>query len=261
MTPTEQILGIKFFKGDVGRAVALMSERGGFLVAPSGPCFARLRRDDAYREAMVNADMAIPDSGAMVLLWRLFGGCKLTRISGWKYLHGLSDRFFAEKQGDVFWIVPNERARETTGRWLEQNNFQFSSDDFYAAPIYGAVVEDRYLVDQLHNRKPRHLVVGIGSGPQEKLGYYLREHLNYRPAIHCVGAALGFLTGEQVKIPAWADRFYLGWLFRLITNPVRFLPRLWRATELPWLIFRYREKLPPLRSRQRRTEDRGQYAN
>jgi len=28
----------------------------------------RLRRDAAYREAMTHADLAIPDSGAMVLL-------------------------------------------------------------------------------------------------------------------------------------------------------------------------------------------------
>src|SRR5437667_10542166 len=100
MTPTEQILGIKFFKGDVGRAVALMSERGGFLVAPSVTCFARLRRDDAYREAMVNADKAIPDSDAMVVHWRLFGGRKLTRITGWTYIHGLISRFVADEQGD-----------------------------------------------------------------------------------------------------------------------------------------------------------------
>jgi UDP-N-acetyl-D-mannosaminuronic acid transferase (WecB/TagA/CpsF family) len=90
---TEQILGIKFFSGEVDRAIDLMPERGGFLVAPSGACFARLRRDEIYREAMVNADMAIPDSGAMVLLWSLFGGRKPTRISGLKYLHCLSDKF------------------------------------------------------------------------------------------------------------------------------------------------------------------------
>jgi len=247
MTPTEQILGIKFFDGDVGRAVDLMCERGGFLVAPSGTCFARLRQDETYREAMVNADIAIPDSGAMVMLWRLFGGRKLTRISGWKYLHCLSDKFFAEKHDDVFWVVPSEKARGTTERWLDQNNFRFSSEDFYVAPIYAAIVEDGHLVDQIHNRKPRHVIVGIGSGPQEKLGYYLREHLNYRPAIHCIGAALAFLTGDQPPIPMWADRFYLGWLLRLRRQPRVFGPRYLRAFKLPFLIFRYRENLPPLR--------------
>jgi exopolysaccharide biosynthesis WecB/TagA/CpsF family protein len=251
---TEQILGIKFFNGEVDRAINFISERGGFLVAPSGTCFARLRRDEAYREAMINADVAIPDSGALVLLWKLFRGETVNRISGWKYLRCFSNKLFADKSGGVLWVLPNEIARKSTARWLTENGFPFSDDDFYLAPFYGAVGEDRYLVEKIHNRRPRHVVVGIGSGPQEKLGYYLREHLNYRPAIHCIGAALGFMTGEQVKIPAWGDRFYLGWLFRLFANPRRYLPRLWRATELPWLLLRYGRNLPPLRSRRQKSE-------
>jgi exopolysaccharide biosynthesis WecB/TagA/CpsF family protein len=249
-----RILGIEFFNGEVDEAIELMCERGGFLVAPSGTCFARLRQDESYRTAMINADVAIPDSGAMVLLWRLVRGEKLRRISGWKYLSSLSAKFFATKSGNVLWVVPSERTREGTERWLAQNRFPFSNDDFYVAPIYGATVEDPRLVEQIENRKPQHVIVGIGSGPQEKLGYYLREHSNHRAAIHCIGAALGFLTGEQVKIPAWADRFYLGWLFRLLADPLRFLPRLLLAVELPWLLLRYGRNLPPLRSTQQKSE-------
>ena len=69
-------------------------------------------------------------------------------------------------------------------------------------------------------------IIAIGSGAQEKLGYYLRENLSYRPAIHCTGAALGFITGDQKAIPDWADRFYLGWLWRLVAQPRIFIPRL-----------------------------------
>jgi len=251
-----KILGIEFFTGTVNEVVDLMRERGGFLVAPSGTCFARLRRDEIYRTAMLNADIAIPDSGAMVLMWKMFAGETLNRISGWKYLHCLSKRLFAEKRRDVLWVVPNERARESTGRWLGENGFPFSNEDFYIAPIYAVRVEDRALLAKIADRRPQHVIVGIGSGPQEKLGYYLREHLSYRPAIHCIGAALGFLIGEQVRIPEWADRFYLGWLFRLGSNPQRYLPRLLRALELPLLIVRYGENLPPLRSVRQRTENR-----
>jgi exopolysaccharide biosynthesis WecB/TagA/CpsF family protein len=243
---TEQILGIKFFNGEVDEAVELMSDRGGFLVAPSGTCFTRLSRDESYRTAMINADVAIPDSGAMVLLWKLLRGETMNRISGWKYLSCLSAKLFADKSCGVLWVLPNETARKSTALWLAENGFPFSEDDFYLAPFYGPVVEDRSLVQKVDNQRPRHVVVGIGSGPQEKLGYYLREHLKCRPAIHCIGAALGFLTGEQVKIPAWGDRFYLGWLFRLFANPRRYLPRLWRAAELPWLLLRYGRNLPPL---------------
>jgi N-acetylglucosaminyldiphosphoundecaprenol N-acetyl-beta-D-mannosaminyltransferase len=90
-------------------------------------------------------------------------------------------------------------------------------------------------------------VIAIGSGPQEKLGYYLRENLSYRPAIHCTGAAPGFITGDQNAIPEWADRFFLGWFLRLIAQPRIFIPRLTRGLALPWLIWKYGKNLPPIR--------------
>ncbi len=245
MNSTRQILGIKFFNGDADKAVAFMFEHGGLLVAPSGTCFSRLRRDAAYRDAVTHADLAIPDSGAMVLLWRILRGRKITRISGWKYLQRLVTRLFTGKPSRVFWVLPTQRAREKIEAWLRANNFVFADADLYVAPRYGAVVEDRDLLDNIDKRKPEHVIVGIGSGPQEKLGLYLRDHLSYRPAIHCIGAALGFLTGDQIAIPDWADRFYLGWFLRLLAQPRIFIPRLWNARELPWLIWKYGENLPP----------------
>jgi hypothetical protein len=46
----------------------------------------------------------------------------------------------------------------------------------------------------------------------------------------------------------WADKFYLGWLFRTISEPRRYFPRYWSARKLFLLMLRYRENLPALRS-------------
>jgi exopolysaccharide biosynthesis WecB/TagA/CpsF family protein len=247
MVPSQQILGIRFFDGDVEAAIECMLQEGGYLVAPSGTCFTRLRRDPAYRAAVTHADLAIPDSGSMVLFWRFFRRRKLTRISGLKYVQHLAVRLFAGKQRRVLWVVPNEKARAKTAEWLSANRFPFTDENLYIAPRYGSIVEDRQLVVEMEKTKPEHVVIGIGSGPQEKLGLFLRDHLSYRPSIHCIGAALGFLTGDQVAIPDWADRLYLGWLLRLFAQPRIFIPRLARALELPWLMLRYREDLPTLK--------------
>ena len=244
MASTQQILGIRFFNGDVEEAIAFMSRQGGFLVAPSGTCFSRLRHDPAYRKAVINADVAIPDSGAMVLLWRIFRGKKITRVSGFKYLQRLLATLKGEGTSNIFWIVPGERSRQKLLDWSCQENFGVKIEDCYAAPQYGMEIEDRPLLAVVEERRPTHVVIAIGSGPQEKLGYYLRENLSYRPVIHCTGAALGFVTGDQITIPDWADRFYLGWFLRLLAQPHRFIPRLWNAHELPWLIWKYGEKLP-----------------
>jgi N-acetylglucosaminyldiphosphoundecaprenol N-acetyl-beta-D-mannosaminyltransferase len=245
MDHTETILGVRFFNGPVDQAVETMSRNGGLLVVPAGPALVKLQSDEGYRRALVSADMAIADSGAMVLLWRIVTGRRVERISGLKFLKHLVVQLGSRTNERVLWIVPSEGAHEKTIGWLRRANLTGTAD-FYVAPRYAADVRDDGLVAKIDQRPPAHVVVGIGGGVQEKLGLFLKENLRARPAIHCIGAALAFLTGDQPPIPMWADRFYLGWLLRLLRQPRIFGPRYLSAFKLPALIFRYREKLPPL---------------
>jgi exopolysaccharide biosynthesis WecB/TagA/CpsF family protein len=244
---SQQILGIRFFDGKVDQAIEVMLERGGFMVAPSGTCFARLRDDESYRRAVLGADLAIADSGLMVLMWRLLRRKEIRRISGLTYLQQLLAKLKGEGITEIFWVLPTERAQQKLLDWSARQGFAITSGNCYVAPQYGMEVEDRHLIALIEERRPAHVVIAVGSGPQEKLGYYLCENLSYRPAIHCTGAALGFITGDQKPIPDWADRFFLGWLFRMISQPRIFIPRLMRGFELPWLIWKYGEKMPVAR--------------
>jgi N-acetylglucosaminyldiphosphoundecaprenol N-acetyl-beta-D-mannosaminyltransferase len=260
MSPTEnqdsenyhQILGIRFFDGTAKEAVAFISHIGGLVVVPAAPALVKLQSDADFRAALTSADLAIADSGLMVLLWRLLRGQTIPRLSGLTYLKQLLELPEIATRDNAFWIVPSKSAEEKAFNWLRQKGFSVSESDFYVAPYYGHRVEDGSLVASLEKRKPKHIIIAIGGGPQEKLGRYLREHLSYRPAIHCIGAALGFLTGDQIAIPDWADRFYLGWMLRLFAQPRIFVPRLGRALELPLLIARYGSELPPLRDQSRK---------
>src|SRR3954447_24699407 len=249
MIPTRQILGVRFFNGDVEEAIAVMLRRGGFLVAPSGTCFGRLREDVLYRRAVLAADLAIGDSSLMVLLWRLFRHQSVQRISGLKYLRHLLRKLRGARNREVFWVLPTKPARQNLLDWSNREAFLINRENCYIAPQYGSDVEDRDLLALIEQHRAADVIIAIGSGAQEKLGYYLRENLSYRPAIHCIGAALGFVTGDQRTIPDWADRLFLGWFFRLFAQPGIFIPRLSRAFELPWLIWKYGEKLPPVEGR------------
>jgi UDP-N-acetyl-D-mannosaminuronic acid transferase (WecB/TagA/CpsF family) len=265
---TETILGVNFFNGTVDEAVDAMCANGGLLVVPAAPALVKLTEDEDYRRALTAADMVIADSGAMVLLWKIFTGRRVERISGLKFLKRLVARLASHPDERVLWIVPSEHAHEKTIAWLRSANLTASAD-FYIAPRYAAHVRDDALVAKIDNggrgsgatsmgkrasvdepggesinHPPTHVVVGIGGGVQEKLGLFLKENLRARPAIHCIGAALAFLTGDQPPIPMWADRFYLGWLLRLLRQPRIFGPRYLSALKLAGMIARHRDKLP-----------------
>jgi N-acetylglucosaminyldiphosphoundecaprenol N-acetyl-beta-D-mannosaminyltransferase len=247
VSATQQILGVRFFNGTAAEAVAELQRSGGYVVVPAAPALVKLRSDPFYRTALTKADLAIADSSLMVMSWRWLHRRRIIRVSGLAYLKALL-RLPAMHE-KTFWILPNEAAAARTRSWLRDAGFAAEPEDFYVAPFYGNEVRDDALAASLDSRRPANIVIGIGGGPQEKLGLFLRDHLRYRPAIHCIGAAIGFLTGDQVAIPDWADRFYLGWLFRLISQPRVFAPRFWSACALPGLIARYGEQLPPLKAK------------
>ena len=140
MVSSRQILGIQFFNGDVEEAVGLMLQRGGLLVAPSGTCFARLRADKIYRRAVIAADLAIADSGLMVVLWRLFRRERVQRISGLKYLKHLLGGLKGEGKRTVLWVLPTKRAEQKFLDWSRGAAFPIMSENWYVAPRYGVEV-------------------------------------------------------------------------------------------------------------------------
>ena len=243
----EQILGIQFINGSPRQAIEYLEANRGYLVVPAAPALINITRDAAYREALLESDLAIADSGFMALLWRIVGGRKISRVSGLRYLQEL----FAIKpsaRGVSFFVLPSLGAREKLRDWLAEQQIELDEAHTYIAPMYGERVEDPALIKMLNDLQPGDIIVAIGGGAQEKLGLYLRRQLSYRPAIHCIGAALGFITGDQRPIPVWADRLYLGWLLRVLGDPKLYGPRFWSARKLPALIWRYRDQLPPLES-------------
>jgi Teichoic acid biosynthesis proteins len=264
--PTKRVLGLDFFDGTATEALEHVSKFGGLVVAPGAPSMVALQHDAHYRRAVADADFAIADSGWMVLFWKLLRGERVTRISGLAFFKALLALSDARTSGYLFWVLPSENARVRTIEFARCAGYPVAGDDCYVAPNYsertGYSVKDTetssalsyYVTDPdllalIEQRKPKHIIIAIGGGMQDKLGSYIKRHLSYVPGIYCIGAAPGFITGDQVAIPAWADRFFLGWVFRLIAQPRIFVPRLWRAWKLPFLILRYGREKPPLQTR------------
>jgi N-acetylglucosaminyldiphosphoundecaprenol N-acetyl-beta-D-mannosaminyltransferase len=250
---TETILGVRFFTGDVHAAVDRML-RGGLLVVPAAPALKDLQTQPAYRQALLEADLVIADSAFMVLVWnnlvaRRCGGRPLARLSGLEYLRELLHRPEVRAEGSTFWIMAGQKSAATNLAWLAEQGIAVPQSHLYNAPMYGqtngAKLEDSVLLEGLEQLRPQHIVITIGGGTQERLGLYLRRRLSYVPGIHCIGAAIAFLSGDQAAIPVWADKMYLGWLLRVLESPGRYGPRYWGARKLLQLMVRYGRNLPP----------------
>src|SRR5580658_8672485 len=117
MASFEHILGIRFFTGSAREAVQI-GLQGGLVVVPSAPALVDLQTNDQYREAVVNADLAITDSAFMVLLWWALSGKKIERVSGLKYLRILFEVEALRSRESVLWLMQNIESRDRNLKWL-----------------------------------------------------------------------------------------------------------------------------------------------
>jgi UDP-N-acetyl-D-mannosaminuronic acid transferase (WecB/TagA/CpsF family) len=245
---THRILGIDFFDGSAKAAIEIM-RNGGLVVVPAAPALKDLDRNPDYRDALLNADLVLTDSAFMVLIWNRLQSQPIKRLSGLEYLRELLFEPEVRQSGNTLWIMASPISAKRNLAWLEGQGITIPEDHIYMAPIYGSgSISDPALLERLNRLRPQHVIMTIGGGTQERLGLYLKRNLAYRPAIHCIGAAIAFLSGDQVHIPVWADKFYLGWLLRSLSEPKRYIPRYWGAFKLLPLMLRHRDRLPGLKT-------------
>jgi UDP-N-acetyl-D-mannosaminuronic acid transferase (WecB/TagA/CpsF family) len=240
-----------------------MDQKGGLLVVPSAPSLCQMAQDPLLKRAHQEADFAVVDGGFVALVLK-FLGKPVVRISGLQLLQktvvnpeisvvGVHDR-------KILWVVPNREEEQRIKSLIFQKGLSPDKQEFYFAPFYkeDAEFDDELLKSISKRHDPDWVVICLGGGRQEKLGYYLRSHCRQLkvdggnlaagrengPVIFCTGAAIAFFTGGQANIPTWADRLYLGWFFRICQKPGVFLPRYVKALRhFPLLLLRERKSL------------------
>jgi exopolysaccharide biosynthesis WecB/TagA/CpsF family protein len=238
--PFRKILGVRFYVADLEGLLDLIPGAG-LVVVPSAPVMVGLDDDTAHREALEGADFAVTDSALMVILWFLRTGERVTRISGLRLLRGLFARGGFRGKGESFWIMPSESDSAANLAWLRGQGFEVGDADAYVAPIYprqGPIADSR-LVERIGAHRPRIVFIALSGGVQERLGWELRKRLDYTPTILCIGGAIAFLSGQQARIPVWADRLAMGWLIRFVAAPRSFAAKVRDVHRLAPLIWKH----------------------
>lgn len=242
-----RVLGIPFWNRTCDELLSHLREAGGVLVVPSAPSFcSALEEPDLWR-AHIETDYAVMDSGYLALLLSAAAHKnRPKRISGHQVIEKLFNgnvvRTIASDK--ILWVVPGPETEEAIRNYMAKEGFDLERMFFYQAPMYADDFRDETLAGHITSFDPRWVIICISGGRQEKLAFELRDMLPRCPAILCTGAAIFFFSGAQAKIPRWVDRAYLGWLWRICSDPKRFGPRYWNAFRLPLVLWKWKKSRP-----------------
>ena len=209
----------------------------GLFVFPAGPALANIEKSNGYYESIKKADFVFFDSGLFVLLLKTFKNINIDKFSGYKFLNLFFDYLKENREKKVFCIDPNLKFSRSNKTFLRKLGIKKIYS--YLAPKYNPLnLSDKKLLTLLRKKKPNFILTNIGGGTQEILGLYLKQKLGFKTTILCTGGAISFFTGDQAPINNFTDKFYLGWLIRLIFNPIVFFKRyVFGLRLIPMVIF------------------------
>tara|TARA_Y100000816_G_C26108340_1_gene590102 strand:- start:1193 stop:1912 length:720 start_codon:yes stop_codon:yes gene_type:complete len=201
--------------------------KGGYLVAPAASALINIETNKNYYNALINSNIAILDSGFLCILLRLFKNKDVTKLSGYLFLKKFLDLEFKKKTSFLLVNPTKEDSKQNLIFLNKRNIYNIIS---YVAPIYKKNnISDKKLLKLIVKSKPNYIIINLGGEIQESLALYLRDNISFKTSILCTGAAIAFLTKRQAPINEFIDKYYLGWLFRVIYNPKKNFIRMFRS--------------------------------
>ena len=209
--------------------------KGIFLVFPAAPAIVNIYKDKGYYQSIKNADYALFDSGYLCLLLKYLKSIKVKKFSGLKFLKLFLNEFRNKKNNNKLLLInPSYAESKLNEKYLTKN--KILNHFHYTAPFYKKEIKDTKLLQTIYKYRPKYILINLGGGVQEKLGFYLKRKISSKINIICTGAAIAFLTKKQAIIPDIIDKLYLGWLFRILFNPKSYILRYLKAFKLVFMV-------------------------
>lgn len=180
-------------------------------------------RDKAYREVQNSAAMALPDGQPLSIVSRKRGFPQAGRVPGPDLMPAILD--LSQKTGyrHYFYGSTNDTltALETA---LRRRYPKLQIAGMYSPPFRELTKqEDEEIVRRINESGADFVWVALGAPRQE---WWMYEH---RHKIHAlmlgVGAAFDFTAGTTKRAPMWMQKLCLEWVFRILRDPKRMLPR------------------------------------
>jgi N-acetylglucosaminyldiphosphoundecaprenol N-acetyl-beta-D-mannosaminyltransferase len=205
-------------------------------------CIAEL--DAAFKQALLGADVLLPDGVAITGSVRFLSGKKITKIAG-ADLHQYLLEYLNAKSGSCFYLGSSEATLQKIRERLAQEYPQVKVATY--SPPYKpnfSAEDSQAMIEAVHNFQPEVLFVGMTAPKQEKWAYEYHAQLSANITC-CIGAVFDFYAGSVHRpSPIWI-KLGLEWLGRLLNEPKRLWKRyLYYGPIFVWRILQEKFKKP-----------------
>ena len=169
------------------------------------------KKDSAFREALQNSDILIPDGIGVVIAAKLLANKKIQRITG-ADLHEHILQLANKNNGKVFYLgsMPSTLQKIKERLVKEYPNILFECYSPPYKPEFTAE-DNNAMLETINDFKPNALFVGMTAPRQEKWAYQHKDLLDVN-IIASIGAVFDFYAGTIKRPGIFWQKAGLEWL-------------------------------------------------
>lgn len=181
-------------------------------------------KDAAFREALQNSDVLLPDGIGITLLYRFLYGKQIKKIAG-ADLHFFLLETLNKTNGSCFYLGSSNKTLALIEKKLKEEYPNVRAGTF-SPPFKPEFTDDENLemIKVVNEFKPDVLFIGMTAPKQEKWVYKNKEQLNAK-AIGSIGAVFDFYAGTVDRPGKLWIKLGLEWFVRLLKEPKRMWKR------------------------------------
>jgi exopolysaccharide biosynthesis WecB/TagA/CpsF family protein len=184
----------------------------------------KLQQQSAFRAAYLRARFVTADGFPIVVLSRLLG-TRIRRTTGADLVEPVC-RQARRKQLPIFMIGSNDHTLAIAAKRLSERFRGLEIADYYApsANFDPYSSEADAAIDRIRASGAKLCFVALGAPRQELFAARCLDELN-GTGLLCIGAALDFIAGTQIRAPSLTQTIGLEWAWRMLREPRRLGPR------------------------------------
>jgi exopolysaccharide biosynthesis WecB/TagA/CpsF family protein len=202
----------------------LKSVEPNIMVTPNAGHLPNIFNNPELSKIYSTAELSLIDGWPIAVAAKNASKLKITRVTGSDLLPELFSQLTKDVRIGVIGGYNESLIRQSLESRFPDLNIQIIDTGQWTNSVY----DIRRLRELVQYNALSIVLLCLGHPKQELLAKELKNYdwAGSRPDwIMCVGATIDFLTGEQKRAPRFFQKIGLEWLFRLITNPNKFMHR------------------------------------
>lgn len=228
-----RILNVPFDVVTMGQAIErvkefLLNEETNVICTPNPEIVMMAQEDERLMEILNNSQMIIPDGTGVVWASKYSETVLPERVAGYDLTQNLFKTLENTQESFYFFGGGKEVAKLGAEKMKEKYPNLIIVG---VADGYFDLEKEKQIIEDINEKSPSVLLVGLGAPKQEKWIFDNKDKLNVKVAIG-VGGSFDVMAGVVKRAPVIFQKMRLEWFYRFLCQPSRWK----RMLQLPLFV-------------------------